>query len=472
MRGALALALLLAAPGTVGQTALERQPGVWRGDFDGMLERRLVRVAVPYSRTLYFNDKGRQRGLTADTLRDFEIDLNRRYPPKGRPITVAALPMPRDRMLAELAAGRVDLAAGNLTITAARDRLVDFSMPIFEGVTEIVVTGPASPPLATLDDLSGQEVQVLRSSSYYGSLVALNARFRAARRPQMKLTVLPETLEDEDMMDMLGAGLLGLIVVDDWKAGIWAGMRAKPKIRPRPDLAVSEAQSIGWAFRNGSPKLAEEVNRFIRTHPGSRNARVKEYPRYLKELRNVTAESDWRRFERTIPLFRKYGARYGFDPLLLAAQGYQESGLDQNARSHPGAVGIMQLMPETGAAMKVGDIHQPEANVHAGAKYLRQLHDRYFRGAELDEQNRTLFAIAAYNAGPSRVAALRTEAEKTGLDPNAWFGNVELVAARRVGQEPVTYVRNVYKYYVAYKLQLDVLEARRAAGGVVPPAKK
>jgi membrane-bound lytic murein transglycosylase MltF len=209
------------------------------------------------------------------------------------------------------------------------------------------------------------------------------------------------------------------------------------------------------------------VNRFIRNYPGIHAARFKNYPAYLNRIRNATADADWQRFEKTIELFRKYGNQYSFDYLMVAALGYQESGLDQNMRSHRGAIGIMQLMPETGRVLKVGDITQTEPNVHGGFKYLRLLYDRHLGGAKVDEQNRTLFSIAAYNAGPGRIAGLRAEAANRGLDPNVWFNNVELIAARRVGQETVVYVRNIYKYYVAYRLQLDTLEARRAAAAKV-----
>jgi membrane-bound lytic murein transglycosylase MltF len=302
---------------------------------------------------------------------------------------------------------------------------------------------------------------VRRSSSYYERLARLDNRFRALGKPPMKLVLVPESLEDEDMMEMLAAGLLKLIVVDDWKAVLWAGLL--PKIKPRADLPLASAGVTGWAFRKDSPKLAEVVNQFIRTHPGIHAARFKNYPAYLKQLRHATAEADWQRFEKTIALFNKYAPRYGFDPLMVAALGYQESGLDQNARSPLGAIGIMQLMPETGRSLKVGDITRIEPNVHGGFKYLRQLYDRHLDAGGIDEQNRTLFAIAAYNCGPGRVARLRTEAVSLGLDPAVWFNNVELVAERRVGHETVVYVRNVYKYYVAYKLQLETLEERRAA---------
>jgi membrane-bound lytic murein transglycosylase MltF len=433
----------------------------WHGDFDGMLERRLVRACVPYSRTLYFNDKGAQRGLVADGLKDFEVALNKKYKLKNRPITVVALPTTRDELLLGLREGTCDLVAGNLTITPERSKSVEFSEPVRRNLVEIVVTGPASPPLATLDDLAGAEVQVRRSSSYYASLERLNNRFKARGLAPVKLTLIPDALEDEDMMEMLGAGLLKLIVVDDWKAKIWAGF--VPKIKPRADLALSEPGDTGIAFRKDSPKLGEELNRFIKTHPGAFAARAKSYPGYLKRVQNATAETDWQRFEKTVALFRKYGERYRFDYLMVAALGYQESRLDQNARSHVGAIGIMQLMPQTAAGLKVGDVTQAEPNIHGGVKYLREIYDRHLDTEGVDELNRTLFAIAAYNCGSGRVANLRTEAAAKGLDPNVWFNNVELIAARRVGQETVVYVRNIYKYYVAYKLQLETLEERRAA---------
>ena len=461
---------LLAVALAASVTGLEHDVPARTGDLDVLLERREIRVLVPYSRTLFFIDKGAQRGLTADTLQDFEIFLNRKYPKKGRPITVVALPTTRDQLLPGLVQGRADIAAGNLTISAERGGTVDFSDPMERNVAEIVVSGPRSPKLARIEDLAGHEIHVRRSSSYYASLAALNLNLRAAGKPEMRIVTVPEALEDEDLMDMVGAGLIPLTVADEWKATAWAAMQKR--LRPRPELALTDGQSIGWALRPDTPKLRALVNEFIATHPGSREKRAKAYPQYLSRLQNTTADQDWKRFEKTAVLFRKYAPRYKLDYLMTAALGYQESRLDQDARSSQGAIGIMQLLPETGAAMQVGDITQAEANVHAGTKYLRQLIDRYI-GEGPDEQNRTLFALAAYNAGPSRLAGLREEAAKAGLDPNVWFNNVEIVAARRIGNETVTFVRNVYKYYVAYKLQLETLEARRAAGAAhAPPPKK
>jgi membrane-bound lytic murein transglycosylase MltF len=454
-------------------TGLEPQARPQLGDFDAMLERRVVRVLVPYSRTLYFNDRGRQRGLTADTLHDFEVFLNKKYPKKVQPIVVVAIPTTRDHMLSGVLEGRGDIAAGNLTITPERSAKLGFSKPIMQGPGEIVVTGPRSPQLASLDDLGGHEVHVRQSSSYYSSLVALNKRLRAEGKPGAHIALVPEALEDEDLMDMVAAGLVQLTVVDGWKAEIWAKMQQR--LKPRADLALTPAQDVGWAFRPGSPKLAAVIDEFIELYPGARAKRYRNYSAYVQRLGHATADADWKRFQSTIVLFQKYAPRYGFDPLFVAALGYQESRLDQNARSHVGAIGVMQLMPDTAATLGVGDVHEMERNIHGGTKYLRILRDRAISGGSPDEQNLTLFAIAAYNCGPGRLAALRAEAEKTGLDSDIWFDNVERVAARRVGQETVLYVRSVYKYYAAYKLQLETLEARRAAAAVYappPPAKK
>ena len=148
---------------------------------------------------------------------------------------------------------------------------------------------------------------------------------------------------------------------------------------------------------------------------------------------------------------------------MLAAQGYQESQLNQEARSHVGAIGVMQLMPATGAKMKVGDVRVTEPNIHAGTKYMDILMTKYFPDAHFSEGNRPLFAFASYNAGAGNIARMRREAAKRGLDPDKWFNNVEVVVGEKIGIETTTYVRNIYKYYVSYKLTFAAQETRRKA---------
>ena len=439
----------------------------WTGDFDKMLERRMIRAYAPYSRSLYFNDKGQERGMCADAVRDFERYINEKYRKElgKRPITVMIRPTTRDKLLTGVAEGLGDIAAGNLTATEERRKLVDFVAPADQRpVSELVITGPKSPAVATAEDLSGRTVHVRKASSYHESLVALNGRLQKAGRPPAKLVLVPDALEDEDMMEMVNAGLLQAIVVDDWKARIWA--QVLPKIVVNEGAAVRSGGLIGWAMRKDSPKLQEIVAEYYANIIKKQNlmaVRLKQYHSRVKQIGNATARENVERFESTLEMFRKYGEKYRFDPLMLAAQGYQESRLNQQAKSHVGAIGIMQVMPATGAELKVGDIRIAESNVHAGAKYMDQLMSRYLGDAHFDETNRTLFAFACYNAGPGNIARMRKEAEKRGLDPDKWFNNVELVTAEKIGIETTTYVRNIYKYYVAYKLMLDVEEAQKKA---------
>lgn len=454
-----------AAPPPARQFNLKYAP--WRGDFDGMLERRSIRVLVPYSRTLYFNDKGRERGLTAELMRDFERYLNKTYADRlgKRPLTIIMIPTTRDRLLPDLAAGIGDIAAGNLTVTQERLMQADFVAPADrKPVRELVVTGPKSPALATLDDLAGKTVHVRRASSYYESLTALDKRLRAAGKPPIKLTLLPDALEDEDILEMLNAGLLQIVVVDDWKAAMWA--QILPAAKVHENLAVRSEGVIGWAIRKNSPQLKQAANDFYVNYAkkqGVIDYRLKQALKRVKQITNSTEADELKRFEQTLALFDKYGKQYGFDPLMLAAQGYQESQLDQNAKSRVGAIGIMQIMPATGKGLNVGNIAVAESNIHAGAKYMDQLMTRYFPDAHFSGNNRALFAFASYNAGPANIAKMRREAVQRGLDPDQWLNNVEIVVAEKIGIETTTYVRNIFKYYAAYRLIRDAQAERDKA---------
>lgn len=437
----------------------------WTGDFDAMVERRMIRMLVPYSRTLYFNDKGTERGLTAELARDFERYINRKYVKDKRPITVLLIPTTREQLLPKLAQGLGDIAAGNLTVTEERLKIADFVAPADYGaVSEVVVTGARSAPIAAVEDLGGKTVHVRKSSSYHESLVALNERLRREKKPEVKLTIVPDALEDEDMMEMANAGLIDYLVVDDWKAKMWA--QILPKVQVRERIAVRESGRRGWAIRKQSPQLAAAIQDAyvnVMKMQGLSEQRLVQYMRRVKQMKDPTKSADYKRFEQTLALFEKYGQQYGFDPLMLAAQGYQESTLDQKAKSPVGAIGVMQLMPATGAEMKVGDVAVTEANIHAGTKYMDILMTKYFPGAHFSESARPLFAFAAYNCGPGNMARMRKEAVKRGLDPDKWFDNVEVVVAEKIGVETTTYVRNIYKYYVSYKLTMEALETQRKA---------
>jgi membrane-bound lytic murein transglycosylase MltF len=443
----------------------------WTGDLDGMTGRRLIRVLTTYSRTQYFIDRGTPRGTAYDQGKLLEAELNKRFTSGNLTLNMQFIPMSRDELIPALLDGRGDIIMANLTITPERREVVDFTAPWIASVDEIVVTAPGVPAIASVDDLSGREVFVRETSSYHESLVSLNTRLKAEGKRPAILVPAPEELEDEDLLEMAAAGLVDILVVDNHKAWFW--QRVFPKLKLYPDVRLRTGGNIAWAIRKDSPQLMAALNTFLATNGrDSLNARMI-FRRYLlntQYVRGATLEADRKRFESLVGLFRKYGKQFNLDWMLMAAQGYQESRLDQDARSHVGAIGVMQIMPATGQELRVGDIGQLEPNVHGGVKYVRHLIDRYYAKEPMDDLNKVLFAFAAYNAGPGRVRQLRAMATERGLDPNVWFNNVERMASERIGRETVTYVSNIYKYYVSYLLiQGEYLQRRSLRAAVAAP---
>jgi len=423
-----------------------------------MVERDRIRVLVPYSKTFYFLDGAHQRGLTYDVLMEFEKSINERLKRNTITVRVIVIPTRRDRLLPGLVEGRGDIAAGNLTITSERLKLVDFSDAGMTGVDEIIVTGLRTPSIKTVDDLSGKEIHVRASSSYYQSLKDLNEQFRKEGKEKIKLVPVDENLEDEDLLEMMNIGLISMIVIDSHKGQFWS--QIFENITLHPDIKLRSGGQIAWAFRKNSPKLKSVINAFAKSHKkGTRLGNIL-FNRYLKNtkwVRNSLNEKELKRLREAIEFFKKYAGQYDFDWLMVAALAYQESRIDQSVRSSTGAIGVMQVLPSTAADPNVSipNIEKLESNIHAGVKYLRFLRNRYFENEPMDEANKTLFTFAAYNAGPAKITSLRKQAQQAGLDRNVWFRNVEVIAARKIGRETVHYVSNIYKYYTAYRLLLE-----------------
>ncbi|MGH8852627.1 MAG: transglycosylase SLT domain-containing protein [Casimicrobiaceae bacterium] len=436
----------------------------WKGDFGQMKKRRIIRALVPYSKTFYYVEKGRQRGISYEIFQAFEDDLNKKLKSKTLKMHVLYLPVGRDEIISRLAEGWGDVVFADLTITPERKKLVDFSAPMYSGIKEIVVTGPGGPRVDSLDDLSGKEVFIRRTTSYYEHLQELNQQLRGAGKAPVKIREAPEELEAEDILEMVNSGLIGATVVDRYKAVMWA--RVFKNLELHNDVPLHDGAENAFMFRKGSPELKAVLDDFVKRHGQGTtfgNSIVNRYVKDPKFVKNALGDDERKRFGATVDLFRKYGAQYGLDYLLMMAQAFQESGLDQNAKSAVGAIGVMQIMPATGKDLKVGDITQLEPNVHGGVKYIRFMIDQFYKDEPMTPLNKGLFAFASYNAGPGRIAQLRREATKRGLDPNRWFNNVELVAADRIGPETVNYVSNIYKYYTAYTLLMVQDEERRKA---------
>jgi membrane-bound lytic murein transglycosylase MltF len=438
------------------------------GDFDEMVKRRLIRAGVVFNRTQYFIDKGVQRGISYESLTRFEEEINKRLKTGLMKVHVAIIPLQRDQLFPALQEGKVDLVAAALTITPERQKLADFSTPTRTDVAEIVVTAPGVPAPSTPQDLSGREVFVRRSSSYHESLLRLNESLASRGTPPVVIKPAPEALEDDDLLEMVNAGLVEMTIVDDFVAEFW--QQVFPDISLHRGAAVRTGGEIAVGVRKNNPKLLGAVNVWIKEY-GPRTAFGNTISRrYLQDtsyVRSANSEAERKKLRALVKLFETYGNQYGVDYLLMAAQGYQESRLDQSVRSHVGAVGVMQVMPATGKELDVGDITKVEPNVHAGVKYFRFMMDEFYKDEPMDITNKGLMTLASYNAGPGRVRQLRKEAARRGLNPNVWFGNVERVASERIGRETVQYVSNIYKYYVAYQLTLERDRARNRAKDAV-----
>ncbi len=436
-----------------------------QGDLFEMIERGYLRVAVTYSKTHYFMDEGHPYGLTYETLRTFEKYLQGRYRSmrKGRAFSVVVLPVPRDQLLTMLEQGKADLAIANLTITPARKQQADFSIPSLSKAHEVIVSSSSVAQPHSFDDLAGKRIVVRKSSSFYEHLQALNAARKKQGLPTFSLELAEEYLETEDLLEMVNAGLIDYTVADLHIAELWAEIF--DNIRIDRELTIASDTQVAWAMRKGTPNLAFEVNRFLKKHRTGTTFGNVLRNRYLKNpywAKRALSQSEQEKFTQVVQLFHKYADQYAFDYLMLMAQAYQESRLDHSKRSPVGAIGIMQVLPSTAKYVDIDNIEEIEQNVHAGTKYLRRLIDHYFADPALTETNRVLFAFAAYNAGPTRIQKLRRKAAAQGFDPNQWFGHVEHVVARSVGQEPVRYVSNISKYYIAYRLIATQLETRAA----------
>jgi membrane-bound lytic murein transglycosylase MltF len=400
-------------------------------------------------------DLGEQGGVTYEFGQLLQKALNARFAKPNLPIEVVFLPVTRDHLLPALEDGYGDIAAANLTITQDRLRQVDFTDPVAKGVDQIVVTGPGAPPIARLEDLSGQKVYVRASSAFFESLGDLNAAFARQGLEPVQVEPVSEDLETEDILEMTNAGVYPITVADSFMVDLWS--QVLKAIRPHRDVAVKTGTDIGWAVRKDNPELEAFLNEFVKKNKQGTLVGNVLMNRYFKKPTWITHPGngqDAERFRSMVELFRKYGDQYGFDHLMITAQAYQESRLDQSVRSAAGAIGVMQMLPATARDKNVGipDITALEGNIHAGTKYMRFILDQYFKDAPMDDLNRHLFAFASYNAGPARVAGLRRKAQQKGLDPNVWRGNVEVIAAQEIGRETVTYVANILKYYAAYKL--------------------
>jgi len=434
----------------------------WTGDLNGMIKRQQIRALVVYSKTAFFYDQGRPEGISYEALQEFQRTLNREFKTGSLPVTVTFLPVGYDQLEQALISGLGDLIAIPVAITSERQQKVAFSTPLAT-VKQIVVSGPSGPTATKVEDLSAKEIFVNPLAVYVESLQNLNKSLEAKEKKPVIVRSADKNLGDEDLLEMVNAGLLPATVTINVRAQFWA--KVFDHLHLCSECVLGNQEQLAWAMRRDSPKLKKFVDEFVDTHREGTsfgNTLLRRYLKNTKWITNVAADSEMRKFRLYVDFFKKYGAEYDFDYLMLVALGYQESELNQDRRNPTGAVGIMQVIPKYAAAspIDIPNVETAEPNIHAGAKMLRVIADTYFNDEKLDALNKTLFTFASYNAGPNRIASLRKKAAAEGLNPDEWFGNVEFVVARRIGQQTIRYVSNIYKYYVAYKLILEQSQLR------------
>ncbi len=438
-------------------------------DLDEMVKRRNIRALVILSPIAFFYSQGHPKGVMYEALQEFQKFTNQKLKTGKLQVKVTFLPVRLDQLEAALTEGLGDVIAYGIAVTPDREKRVAFSTPIQTDVSQIVVTGPGFGPAATLADLGGKEVYANPLTTHYQNLQKANEQLQKAGKTPIVIKPADKNLTDDDLVQMVNAGLIPATVTTRERADLWS--KVLDHLQPHPELVVASGGQLAWVMRRNNPQLKQLADEFVGSHAVGTsfgNTLLRRYLQNTKWVTNSTSAEQMKKFETNLALFQKYAGEYDFDYLMIAAQGYQESLLDQSKRNPSGAIGIMQVIPKNAAAspIDIPSVQTAETNIHAGVKMLRNIDDKYFNDPKIDRLNKTLFVFASYNAGPNRITRLRKEAAAMGVDPNVWFGNVELVAAKDIGQETVTYVGNIYKYYVAYKLALEQRQVRERARGL------
>ncbi|SDF39170.1 transglycosylase SLT domain-containing protein [Limimaricola pyoseonensis] len=433
------------------------------GGLPQMRERGYLRMAVPPDPLMIAFDGENAVGVAMEIAREFELYLASLEDASNTPTVVVPTPMPRAEILPAVLGGRSDFT----TLTATRAEETDglaYTRPLIEDVNDVPVLAPGLDGVESVDNLVGLPLYVAEGSRYAANLERLNAAREAEGRPALDVRLVDGRLDDYDLIELVEIGVIPATVVTDFKARFWSS--AYPSVVIHEAVELTEDGRIAWAMRQANPELRRALEGFAEVaREGTLlgNVVLERYANSADWIENLGTDAAQLRIDEVEPVIEKYSEQYDFDPDLVLAQAYQESRLDQDARSHVGAVGVMQVMPTTAADPVVGipDVSSLDANVHAGLRYLRWLRDSFFDAPEIAPLDQTLLAFAAYNAGPGGVAKARRRAEAMGLDPDVWFENVEIAIQEAVSREPAIYVRNIFKYYVSYRLLAD-LEAEAA----------
>ncbi|CAH6966852.1 Lytic transglycosylase F [Vibrio chagasii] len=429
------------------------------GDFSALKEKGVVRVLVSGDIGFYHIENGKPKGILAEQIYYFDQALKLSDPL----LRVKVIPVERSELLEALNQGRGDIAIANLTVTEERQRLVDFSMPIRRDIDEVLVTSLSKPSISNVTQLQGKEVWLKQNSSYISSVQKLNQQFEREGMEPIYIHLLNANLQDLELLELIKSEKITATIVDSHKLELWESLEKDIKIHK--GITFREDADIAWAIRKNSPQLKAQIDHYLQeSKQGTLLGNVIDN-RYLDSVSWMTRASNPqqnRQRDKLEALFVSYGEKYDIDWFILLAMAFQESGLDHSKVSHRGAVGIMQVMPNTARDwyVDIDNVYDLESNIHAGSKYLRFIHDRYFDKPEISDIDKIYFSLAAYNAGPAKIRRMRKLAAQQGYNPNKWFNHVESVARENISQEPVKYVANISRYFTIYQ-RLDEFQDTR-----------
>ncbi len=417
-------------------------------DFPAIEQAGVLRVITSNNPASYFLWRGELMGFDYDLIGEFA---------RQRGLRVSVIVRDgQESMYQALSEGYGDVIAAAVTRTDERvDRGWQFSRRYLE-ITEQFVAGKDGQVLADAAALAGKTIAVNPEHSYYQTLLDLQQQGIA-----LKIAIVANATS-EMLMDAVAAGEYDLTLVDSHLVAMETTFRDDLIVA----LDLDEEKEIGWVVRENQPKLLAELNRFIGKHYRGLHYNVtwNKYfaePKFISQYRAQRLEpgkpiSPWD------DLVRQHSSEQILDWRLLVSQMYQESRFDPKAKSHAGALGLMQVMPRTAAQFGYRNLYEPETNIAASLAFIDWLNDRFPDSLPLEE--RIYFSLAAYNAGHAHVHDARRLARKLGKNPDKWFGHVEeamLLLSRPEyyrharfgyvrGSEPVNYVREIRERYIGY----------------------
>jgi membrane-bound lytic murein transglycosylase MltF len=424
------------------------------GGLKRILKERYVRVLTTRNSFDYYIYQGKPKGIQYEMVREFLNHLNRKYAKeKNQPkIQFEMIPVDYDQLIPLLKQGKADLIAAGLTITPARQKQILFSKS-YRSVDEVIVTRKelADQPV------TGKTFHVRKSSSYYESIRKYNRS--VSKKWKVQSSFVSEELNTENIIELVSLGKYDYTIADSYLAEITASVFDQVhlhKIKP-----FGKNQKLAWAVRQEDSELATEINAVLpKIRKGSLLGNVFS-AKYFGDINTIKSNNfnlGTSFISEYDKLIKKYSEMYGFDWRLVAALCFQESRFNPDIVNKWGATGLFQIKQMTANEpyINIKEItgrDNVENNIHAGIKYLSWIKKRYFDSEkEMKEKARIRMAMAAYNAGPARVLKAIKLAKRMKLDPNRWFRHVELAMLAMRKTEPVTYVSEINKRYVAYLL--------------------